>query len=311
MFPDRTVVLSLDAELIWGFHDHAEIPTERVEHARESWVYLLELFDEYGLPATWAVVGHLFLDSCDGVHSDSPVGEDWYSRDPGGELAPDSVWFGRDLIDAIRDSKADHDIGSHSFSHVEFGSKRVSEEVARAELERSVEVAEEYGIDLESFVFPRNKVGHRGLLAEYGFSCYRGRSPDRWYDTAPIRPLGKLATYALGASSPPIVDPRVDDYGLVNVPASMYLFTFEGFVRKALETVAGDPVARQVELGLERLKEEDRGVFHLWLHPNNVTTEQDRRRLERIVSMIAEYRDRYDIDVMPMSRVANRVRTNE
>lgn len=310
MVADKAIVLSLDAELTWGFHDHAEIPMDRVENARDSWSYLLDLFDEYEIPATWAVVGHLFLDGCDGVHPDHPAGRGWFSRDPGGNHTEDSDWFGPDLIDAIRDSDADHDIGSHSFSHVEFGDEWVSSDVAEAELRRSVDIAERHGIDIESFVFPRNNVGHLDLLAEYGFSCYRGHSPDRWYDTTSIRPLGKLATYALGASGPPVVDPHVDDHGLVNIPASMYLFSLEGPAGKAVGAVAGDPVIRQVELGLERLRE-SRGVVHLWLHPNNVTTDPDRRRLQRVVSMIGDYRDRYDIDVMTMSRVANGVRNDE
>lgn len=308
---NTTVVLSLDAELSWGFHDRDNIPIERIRHARESWMYILDLFDKYNIPATWAVVGHLFLDSCDGVHSDHPAGKEWFSRDPGGEYAPGSGWFARDLINAIRDSESDHDIGSHSFSHIEFGKQDVSKDVAEAELQQSVNAAKTYGVDLRSFVFPRNNIGYRSLLAEYDFVCYRGLSPERWYDGTPIRQFGKLATFAFGLTPPPIVTPEIDEYGLVNVPASMYLFTFEGSVRDVVGTVTGDPVIRQVELGLERLKDEEQGILHLWLHPNNITTEQDRHRMNRIVSRIAAYRDQYDIDVKTMCQVANEVKSSD
>ncbi|MFB6240348.1 MAG: hypothetical protein ABEJ46_02080, partial [Gemmatimonadota bacterium] len=50
-------------------------------------------------------------------------------------------------------------------------------------------VAEDWGLSLSSFVFPRNNLGHREVLAEHGFDCYRGRAPDRWYDDSPLRPL--------------------------------------------------------------------------------------------------------------------------
>lgn len=301
------VTISLDAELAWGFHDREQLPTERIRQARQSWLTVLDLFEERSIPATWAIVGHLFLDGCDGTHADHPIGEGWFDRDPGGEHRPDSAWFGRDLIDAVRDNRIEHDIGSHAFSHVEFGDAETTDDIAAAELERSVAAADAYGIDLESFVFPRNSVGHRKLLAEYGFSCYRGRAPGRWYDDATVGSLGKLATFALGTSGPPIVDPVLDEYGLVNVPASMYLFTFEGPAKRAVEAVSSDPVVRQVELGLERLRGGSDGLLHLWLHPNNIITERDRRRLRRIVSTIAEYRDRYGIGVETMANVASGV----
>ncbi|MFC5366440.1 polysaccharide deacetylase family protein [Salinirubrum litoreum] len=304
----KKVVLSLDAELIWGFHDQDDIPAEQVRHARDSWLYTLDLFDRYGVPATWAVVGHLFLDSCDGVHADHPAGAEWFARDPGGTATPDSEWFGGELIDAIRDSEVDHDVGSHTFSHVEFGRSDVSKEVARAELEYSVGVADEYDLEFASFVFPRNNVGHRELLADYGFSCYRGVAPERWYDGTPVRRMGKFATFALGTGSPPIVDPELDEYGLVDVPASMYLFSFEGLASDIAGGVTGDPVVSQVELGLDKLRERGDGTLHLWFHPNNLTSAEDRRRLEQIVSRVAEYRDQYDVAVQTMSRVADEVR---
>jgi len=311
MVAEWRVVLSLDAELVWGFHDHEQMPRERISHARESWRYILGLFKEFDVPATWAVVGHLFLDCCDGVHADHPGGEEWFLRDPGGERTEGSEWFGRDLVDAISDSTVGHEIGSHSFSHVEFGKRGVSKEVAEAELLQSVDAAEEYGIDLTSFVFPRNNIGYRELLAEYGFSCYRGRAPDRWYDETAFRLIGKPVTFAFGKSGPPIVRPETDEHGLVNLPASMYLFSINGPARDAMERLTTDPIVRQVKLGLQRLTDEPEGTLHLWLHPNNVTTERDRVRLRRIVSMIAECRERYGIEVEPMSDVVEKFRENE
>lgn len=306
-----TVVLSLDAELNWGFHSKRTVPTARVEHARESWLDLLALFDEHRIPATWAVVGHLFLDRCTGTHPDHPGGEEWFAGDPGGEYEPGSGWFGPDLIDAIRDSDVDHDIGSHTFSHVEFGSPETTREVAEAELRHSVAAAEDYGVDLESFVFPRNHIGHLDLLSDHGFTSYRGRSPDRWHDTAPLRRFAKVATFAFGLSSPPIVEPTIDERGLVNVPASMYLFEFEGPVRDAITAVSEDPIVRQVGAGLDRIADEEGGILHLWLHPNNVTTDRDRARMNAVVATIVEYRDRGDVAIETMSGVADRVRNEE
>jgi peptidoglycan/xylan/chitin deacetylase (PgdA/CDA1 family) len=286
------------------------VPTDRTATAREAWLDVLDLLDEDGIPATWAVVGRLFSEASVDADFDHPAGGEWVGRSKRDAL-PDAGWEGRDLIDAVHDSDVGHEIGSHSYSHVEFGDPDTSREIAEAELQRSVVAAERYGIDLESFVFPRNEIGHRDLLADHGFTAYRGRAPDRWYEASAVRRLGKLATFTIGTASPPIVDPVVDEHGLVNVPASMYLFTFEGSVRDAVGTAFGDPVVRQVELGLERLRTRNRGVLHLWLHPNNVTTERDRTRLSEIASLIADYRDRDAIEVEPMRGIARRVRTDE
>ena len=306
MHRSPSVVISVDAELVWGFHDHEEIPRDRAASARESWLEALEMFDDHGVPATWAVVGHLFLEACGGDHESHPAGEGWFARDPGGRAGPDSGWFGRDLIDAVVESDADHEVGCHTFSHVEFGDADTTPEIAEAELRRCVEVAGDYGLELESFVFPRNRVGHRDLLAEYGFSCYRGVAPERWYDDTPAPKAGKLATYALGATGPPVVTPRVDEYGLVDVPASMYLFGFEGAARDAVSAVAADPVVRQVELGLQRLGDREEGVLHLWFHPNNLTTPRDRDRLREVLRRVADYRDDHGVAVETMGGVADR-----
>lgn len=307
MQPRPSVVVSVDAELVWGFHDFDDLPMERAAKARDSWLELLELFDARDMPATWAVVGHLLLEECSGDHLDHPAGEEWFANDPGGRGGPDSEWFGRDLVDAIVDAEVEHDIGCHTFSHVGFGEEGTTAEIAEAELQRSLEVAADYGIEMESFVFPRNLVGHRDLLAEYGFTNYRGVAPDRWYDDTPVRKPGKLATYALGATAPPLVTPAVDEYGLVNVPASMYLFGFEGAPNDALSAVGTDPVVRQVELGLERLLEREEGVLHLWLHPNNLTTASDRDRMREVTRLVADHRDDHGVAVETMAGVADRV----
>jgi len=296
-----SIVLSLDAELAWGFHDLPELPTARVTEARESWQTLVELFEQYDVPATWTVVGSLFLDELDGEEGTHPAGEAWFERVPDGEPGPESVWFSQELIEAVIESPVDHEIGSHSFSHIEFG--ETTAEIAQAELEFSHDAASTHGIDLESFVFPRNNVGHRRVLAENGFTCYRGTAPERWYEGTRYEPAGKAATFLLGLSPPPIVTPQQDEFGLVNIPASLFLFEFG----RAPPPLSTDPVVRQVARGLEALRAEPDGVLHLWLHPNNLTTAGDRSRLEEILSLVAEYRDTHGVPVETMGQVATRV----
>jgi peptidoglycan/xylan/chitin deacetylase (PgdA/CDA1 family) len=301
-----TVVLSIDAELAWGFHDFDTLPERRIRAAPDAWLALVAMLDEYDLPATWAVVGHLFLSECDGTHADHPLSPGWFDRDPGSESGR-PTWFGRELIEAVLDAEADHEIASHSFSHVEFGHPQTTREVAAREVQASIDAAAEMGLSLTSIVFPRNDVGHRDVLAAYGFESYRGGRSARWYDTAITPRLGKLLDATLVRSSPPLSTPSVDEHGLVDVPASLCLFGFEGLARSVVEPIGGDPILRQATRGIDAAVDAD-GVFHLWLHPNDLVGERERGRLRRVLAHVAARRADADLTVKTMAEVAAETR---
>lgn len=298
-----TVVISLDAELAWGFHDLQDLPHGRINNARTAWLRLVELFDEYEIPATWAVVGHLMLEQCDGKHENHPASSGWFSRDPGGLASGKSNWFAPDLIEAIQHASVNHEIGCHTFSHVDFGTNSTSPEVVEAELQECTKIADEWGIQLESFVFPRNNTGYRDLIAEYGFTCYRGNKPKQWYDTVPIHSVAKALSMTVGPTPPPTVSPEVDEYGLVNIPASLDLFTFETFANKAIEPFIGNPVVRKMKQGIKAI-EENGEILHLWLHPNNITRQSDIERIDNILQHLETTRKESDISVNTMVEVS-------
>ncbi|MFC3476458.1 polysaccharide deacetylase family protein [Halobacterium litoreum] len=297
-----TVVVSVDAELGWGHHDLADPPVERVEYARTGWVRLLDALDEYDLPATWAVVGHLFLDDCDGRHADHPTPEGWFARESGEWADRPELRFGRGLVDRIEDASADHELGSHTFSHVPFGVAETTSEVARAELAASERAA---GRGFDSFVFPRNYVGHRDALADAGYTCYRGSGPGA--QVGGVASLVRKVARSAGYAGAPLVDPAFDEHGLVNVPASLYLFDFEGVARAAVEAVADDPVVRAARRGVDAAANTGRTV-HLWLHPNNVRSDRHARRIRRVFEYVAERRNDGAVRVETMGEVAERVR---
>lgn len=293
-----TVVLSIDAGLGWKFHDLETPPAERVEAGREGWTTLVELLDEYEIPATWAVVGHLFLDSCDGIHSLHPTPEGWFERERTEWAQRPDLRYGPDLIDRISAAEAEHEIGCHTFSHVEFGDPSTTTEIAREELVASLEAAATRSPtpSMSSVVFPRNNVGHRDVLAEWGFTCYRGVSPADGT-------IHKVTRATIG--QPPLVRPQLDEYGLVNIPASMFLYGFEGRSRRAFERVWDDPIVRAVRRGVDAVAGTDR-IFHIWLHPNNLVTEAETVRLRRVLAAVARKRDAGEIRVETMRDVSQR-----
>ena len=295
------VVLSIDAELSWGHHD-LERPPDRIADAREGWYGALQLLENYDVPATWAIVGHLMLADCDGRHADHPIGPSWFpcsddaASSAGGFCAPD-------LIETVLSAEQDHEIASHSFSHVVMNGDEVTPAVAAAELSASRAAAERLGLELESFVFPRNRVDHRGALADAGFRCYRGTRPKQWYDDSTLRPLAKLADWSMPWSQPPIVTPTVDEHGLVDVPASLYLFSFEGGARRAAKRLGYRPIVAVAKRGIEAAAEAD-GVFHMWLHPHNLLQPDGVQRLDAILDYLDRRRAETDLTVRTMAEVA-------
>src|SRR5687767_9232224 len=100
-------VLSLDTELAWGSFDHTPVAAfaNRYPDLRGTIRRLLDLFERYELSATWAVVGHLFLDSCqrggDGrAHPECLRPQyrwyphDWLGADPCTDRHTDPLWYG-------------------------------------------------------------------------------------------------------------------------------------------------------------------------------------------------------------------------
>lgn len=298
-----TIVISADAELCWGYHDVESPPLERFDRMREGWRTLLELTEEYDVPLTWAVVGHLLLDDCDGEHEDLPAPEGWFDHERGPDAWPRSIRFGGDLVEDVLASPVDHEVGGHTFSHVLFGADTTDEELARAELRAFEDAADRWGLAPTSFVFPRNGIGHREVLAEFGYECYRGLRP--WEPRTSLRErLTQVATKTtLLPGDVPLVQPSVDEYGLLNVPASMHLFDFEGVPRTVLETVRDDPVVVRAKRGIDAAATRD-GLFHMWLHPNDLVAARDERRIERIFRYVDRTRDSTSVPVKTMEDVA-------
>lgn len=296
------VVISLDAELAIGYHDLDESPT-RLRAARSGWVAALELFDQYDVPATWGIVGHLLLRECDGRHAAHPLSPDWFAADPGGSVDDEDLWFAPDLVEAITDRETAHEIACHSFSHVEFGRPEITREVADAEVRASLRAADRHGISMDSFVFPRNRVGHLDVLADHGFTCYRGNQPTVGYADSRFRSVAKLADWYFGGESPPIVTPTVDEHGMVDVPASLFLFSFEGLPRQLLGPVFEQPIVRVARRGVDRVSDGD-GVFHMWLHPHDLLRPDGIERMADILSYVDERRAEGRIEVKTMRQVA-------
>lgn len=302
-----SVVISLDCELGWG--RHTDVPSgEFVREGRSNWYRLLDLFEEFDVRATWAIVGHLALSDCDRPHVDHPSGERCCEQSVDG-VPPEEVWFGPDLVDAVRSAAVDHEIGSHGFTHWRFDRDGMTESSADSEFAESAAALRDSGGTSTSFVYPVNRVGHRRQLAQNGFDCYRGPNPRIASQTTARRRLGKLRDAVAWAGTPPIVTPSVDEHGLVNVPASLYLYGFEGPARTAVTTVRRDPVVAKAKRGIDAAVASD-GVFHLWFHPHDFEGDGEGGRLRPVLEHLRERVESTDLRVETMGDVSRRIRSD-
>ena len=289
-FDPAVFTVSLDFELMWGTVDrpyaekfHSLCAAER----RQVVGRLLDLFEEYDIAATWAIVGHLFLNQ-------GETGETARATAPRQGAA--DLYYAPDLVDRIRHCRVEQEIGSHTFCHIEMPESKCSRAAAEADVAEVARIARRWGIDMRTLIFPRNLVGHLDVLKRYGFSCYRGPEP-HWYAGQPriVRRVGHLLDIA-AAKTPPSVMPQ-EESGIWNIPGSM-LYTPSFGSRRYV------PVWMRVlraKRGLDHAVKQKQ-IFHLWFHPTDVVCRMDAMLdgLRRIFDHAARLRESGKLVVRPM-----------
>jgi len=290
-----TFIISLDTELIWGYvayplHKGMDLLKRDDKKVRGCIDALLNLFEKYNIPATWAVVGHLFLNQCEkknGIpHKDMPrFREDWYSFDPCTDIQRDPLYYGKDIVEKILSNRIEHEIGYHSFSHVIFS--ECSRDVAEAEIKEGIKLAKKVGITLKSFVFPNNNIGHIDVLKENGFEIYRGKNLGRWHVNQNI--LIRKFNGGIDMIIAQPAEPKWKD-GIWEIPTSMLFCNPKSKFN----------VLPKAKIGLY-LAIRSKKVFHIYLHPHDLLRYPSLKEdLDEFLGIVAKKRDEGKIKVMTM-----------
>lgn len=306
--------LSLDTELAWGTIDKPKSYKKNLEYykkTRRVIERLLDLFEKYEISATWAIVGHLFLENCsldeNGIkHPEikrvkTPWYEDdWFCLDPSTNLEKDPVWYGLDIVKKIKNSKIYQEIGSHSFSHMIFCNDYLSEEAANSDITECIKIAKTLNIDLKSFVFPRNAEGFYSVLERNGFTSYRGKEKN-WYEKYPnkIKKIFHILDQTL-ALKPRVNEPYFNNK-LINIPGSMLYLSRDSF-RKFIPIKSREIKAKK---GInEAIKQKK--IFHLWFHPFNLSTDEKNllKGLENIIKYADNKRSKGLIEIKTMNEIS-------
>lgn len=277
------VCISSDFELSWAWRELNSKERElRASRSRRNFPLILEILKKYSIPITWATVGHLFLWECkrgiNGLaHSDMPRPSrndrwkgDWYLHDPCTNWRKDPLWYCPDLIEKIIESGVPHEIGCHSFSHIDFSSTHSDKELVTREIQECESAMRPFGVAPRTLVFPFNVMGYRhlNLLSQLNITAVRHRD--------------KNIKLSYPERTSPGIHKIYESMNLRMPTKYDYLDKVKIFIREALRRQA---------------------VYHIYFHPSDPTPIFE-NEFRRIIKYISDERRKGDIWVATMSELA-------
>ncbi len=309
-------VISLDTELAWGRIGNPDLRyfMEQFKHTREAVDRLLALFDQYQMPVTWAVLGRLlkksvtasdhFLDDIS-YYYPSLSNEKVYENEKL-HSAEHSYLFYNEVVEKIKSAKVKHEIGTHTYNHVEFGSFAASEEQKiKNDLEAVLASSSQYHLEMKSLVFPKNSVGFLSLLPKYQIETFR--SPNQfWYSSFPgslprwIRKFDDFLPIAFRG-----VDAGINSHGLVEIPGSVFFHIQHRGIKKYIPFKI---LILKTTKGLTRAAVQGK-IFHLWFHPYNFgyRMEEHLQALEAVLKCAVQLKEKGQLEFLTMQGVREKL----
>lgn len=308
-------LFTLDTELGWGTFDKDEYRYKTVSpdgsRERKAIKLLLDILEEFGIIATWAVVGHLFYDKCEQCEI-CPILE-WegkYTSFNDIYKTAKPLWYGADLIEILLSKGQGHEIAFHGYTHKIFDENIMSPKEVKIEIQEWLRVSRRREIIPRSVIFPRDKVGYLDLFKEAGFICYR--SDVRLPLIIRNKYFGhyiKHIDHILNLSSPPVYDFNKlydNSAGLVNLPSSQYFFGFNRKIERILDSVNLHRVRiNRMIKGVKKAADEKK-IIHIWAHPWGFRTPKDFEKLRYLLNSVTNEIDKGRLQSVGMADLARK-----
>lgn len=265
-------VLSLDFETMWGSIGSKDIQSFALRTAKEKEIFykVNELFNEYGIHSTWAIVGAMACKTKE--ETISHLKNDIYykkwniSIKDFIENAP-TDYFLSNLINKLSLEK-NVEIASHTFTHSYFLDDSLSCDDLENELSVSKRILSSYG-EIKTIIFPRNQINPNvfPLMEKYDYSIMRANQKRLFKNNRYLEYFNSIFPITNKTSYSPN-KLFVDEYNILNIPASLFLR-----FRKKNDFIHKLQIRRVKK---EMRKSAKRGlVFHLWFHPHNLGLDVD------------------------------------
>jgi len=301
------VTFSVEVELGWGVVQSDKLnalsPERRAE--TDALERILELCDELDIPITFNVVGHLLRDkplkSYDGGHE-----QGWFKNVPLKGSGNDPRFYAPGLVEKIVDSSVNHEVCTHTFTHVECGN--VSPETLRWELDRVFETHEDFGLENPvSLVPPSHSPPPKNILEEYGINIIRmaeEHAPNKTKRSNKLE-LGRDILFG----HQPNADPR-----LVNDIAETYCTRYPSLTTPFLQSgqIKPHPVFRSIPRTMRQrlhrynmtrnLKNviTNHGALHIWTHLWETANMIQWSLVEKSLRQMAAARNKGKIRILTM-----------
>ena len=315
------LIVSLDFELLWGVLDFADPDSYKpnVLGGRTAIPRLLNLFEKYGIHATWATVGFMFAENYDELKTYFPSenlrptysDKSLYPYGKFDEIGADEndapCYYGATLIKMVSETIG-QEIGSHTFSHYYCREDGQTPQQFEADMRAALNIAAAKGYNLKSVVLPRNQCTEESteVLSKLGFESYRDEENDWIHEKIKIRPLMRILRlldvyFPLTGNGGYV--PKIEK-GIVNLVGSrMYKPFFK-------------PLAFMEKLKVRRIKKQMLNaakndlIFHFWWHPHNigVMTDFHFQQLEEIFAYYKELKEKFGMESLNMQEAAEQVK---
>ena len=310
-----TLIVSLDFELYWGMQDCLSLDEykENIIGGRKAIPAMLELFEKYGIHATWATVGFLFAENYSDLKQYLPTEKTrpTYEKE---ELSTycclekkleKAYLYAPSLIELIS-KRAGQEIASHTFSHYYCREEGQTLEQFEADMKAALEIAKSKGYELTSVVLPRNQCEpeYTEILCKLGFTAYRDEENDWIHEKVKIRPLMRIL--------------RLMDVYFPFTGQGGYIPECENGIWNLVGSRMYKPITKPLyfleKQKIRRIKRQmyhaaKNGLtFHLWWHPHNVgiRTEEHMKQLDEIFRYYQLMKERYGMESLNMREAAER-----
>lgn len=311
------LVISLDFELLWGVFDKVDWreKQEYFRNTRKVIPEILELFEKYEVSCTWATVGMLFNEDWDEWNQNIPKVLPEYNNKKLSAYSfgkaiqskeTEELCFAPDLIKRIKETP-EQEIGTHTYCHYYCLEPGQGIEDFNADLTMASMMAQKFGIELKSLVFPRNQYNEQYLkiCRKNGLSTVR-INPENWYwkDTQKDTLLQKVFRTGdayLGLNDKSYSDVPEIYVGISGQRASRLLRPYSG--KNFQDKIRLQRIISEMEAAAKHNQ-----IYHFWWHPHNFgnNPEKSLHELNFILHHFMTFREKYSFDSLNMYGIAKR-----
>jgi peptidoglycan/xylan/chitin deacetylase (PgdA/CDA1 family) len=315
--------ISLDFELHWGVFDKTDRQHRKIcyQNTVQCIPQMLELFDQYQVHATWAVVGGLLAENEQEWNNLKPAtmpnyvmekysAYKWVQQN-GVQKQYNWAHFAPDTVETILKFPG-QELGTHTFSHYYCLEQLKSEDAFDADLKAAKNAASKFQQQPISLVFPRNQFNpyHLKICSQNGIKVVRS-NPANWF-WSPIPDKGsniirkifrtgdayipmanRRTTYPLEAIKVALDEP-------IQLPASRLLRSWSPKFRFA------NNLALQRSIQELHSAATHNECYHLWWHPENFGDypQQNIENLKVLLQHYKKYKDKYGMTSWNMGEYA-------